>query len=102
MLNNIKKIISNNKTEFKTLGMNEMIENGMSFTVVPNEIEELGIKYDATHFFIMYNCLKFANSSTHKISIENLSRALNIGKEKVGKVLNNLIKEGYLKKRAIF
>lgn len=43
-----------------------------------------------------------SNSGNFKISIETLSKELNMGKEKIGKILNNLIKEGYLQRQANF
>ena len=98
----VQAIRSKNKSEYNVMSLKELIDNRIGFTITPNELKQLGIKYDPTHFFVMFHCLSFANSKTHEISIANISKALNIGKEKVGKVLNNLIKEGYMKREPYY
>lgn len=95
-------IKSCNETIYNTLDLKELVEHNIPFTVLPNELVSLITKYDSEHFTVMYHCLRFANSENHKISIERISTALKIGKQKVGKILNNLIEEGYLQRDAHF
>ena len=93
-------IKSCNETIYNTLDLKELVEHNIPFTVLPYELVSLITKYDSEHFTVMYHCLRFANSENHKISIERISTALKIGKQKVGKILNNLIEEGYLQRDA--
>ena len=93
---------SNNKTNYEILSQKELKDKKIPFTAIPNELIELGVKYDSSHFFVISYILTKSNSKKFKISIEKISKELRKKKKKVGKILNNLIEEGYLKREGHF
>ena len=42
---------SNNKTNYEILSQKELKDKKIPFTAIPNELIELGVKYDSSHFF---------------------------------------------------
>lgn len=61
---------SNNKTNYEILSQKELKDKKIPFTAIPNELIELGVKYDSSHFFVMSYILMNSNSRNFKISKE--------------------------------